>query len=101
MEESIQLKIGKNRLSFSVTTNFYPMSRPLPNKRVYSKSCLTFSSGQWIESPKTQHNRTFHSSWMSPLGLVLMGGLDNPTSSEILTDDGKSSPAFKPKYSIW
>ena len=69
----------------------------------YWSSCLTFSSGQWRKSHLLQHNRTFHSSWMSQHGLVLLGGnpgsdRDSKTTAEILTEDGQSSPSFTLKY---
>ena len=61
-------------------------------------SCLTFSSGLWKTSHQLQHSRYLHSSWMSQHGIVLMGGSGRPTTTEILTDDGQSSPSFTLKY---
>ena len=61
-------------------------------------SCLTFSSGQWRTSHQLQHNRWYHSSWMSQHGVVLMGGTGSLTTTEILTEDGQSSPSFTLKY---
>ena len=61
-------------------------------------SCLTFSSGQWRTSHQLQHRRYFHSSWMSQHGVVLMGGLDSETTTEMLTEDGQSSPSFTLKH---
>ena len=60
-------------------------------------SCLTFSSGQWRTSHQLRHQRYYHSSWMSQHGVVLMGGA-SPTTTEILTEDGQSSPSFALKY---
>ena len=57
-------------------------------------SCLTFSSGQWRTSHQLQHGRWEHSSWMSQHGVVLMGGSDSLTTTEILTEDGQSSPSL-------
>ena len=54
-------------------------------------SCVTFSSGQWTASHILQHERSGHSSWLSPYGNLLMG-TDNTT--EMLTDDGKSVMNF-------
>ena len=63
-------------------------------------SCLTFSSGQWRTSHQLQHSRYHHSSWMSQHGVVLMGGStwDSQTTTEMLTEDGQSSPSFTLKY---
>ena len=60
-------------------------------------SCLSFTDGQWITSHQLQYNRSSHLSWMSQHGVVLMGG-DSLTTTEILTDNGGSTPAFTLKY---
>ena len=68
---------------------------------IYSvKSCLTFSSGQWRwrTSHQLQHERYYHSSWTSKHGVVLIGGRRSQNSTEMLTEDGKSSPSFTLKY---
>ena len=61
-------------------------------------SCLTFSSGQWRTSHQLQQKRWDHFSWMSQHGVVLMGGYGSRTTTEILTEDGQSSPSFPLKY---
>merc|ERR1712112_511427 len=63
-------------------------------------SCVTFSSGQWRTSHQLQKQRFYHSSWMSQHGVVLMGG-GSPSTSEILTEDGQSSPSFTLKYDTY
>ena len=61
-----------------------------------SKTCLTFSDGQWRTSHHLQYHRYSHSSWMSPQGVVLIGGYN----SEILTENGGSTPSFTTNYFI-
>ena len=65
-------------------------------------SCLTFSSGQWIQSHTLQHWRSRHSSWASPDGPLVMGGFPNEeiegNSTEMLTRDGQSTMYFALKY---
>ena len=72
-------------------------------QNTYWSFCLTFSSGQWTKSHQLQHGRTYHSSWMSQHGIMLLGGnpggdRDSKTTTEILTEDGQSSLSFKLKY---
>ena len=57
-------------------------------------SCSTFSNGQWKTTHQLQYQRYGHSSWMSPQGVVLIGG-DN---SELLTDHGGSTTSFTNNY---
>ena len=69
-------------------------------------SCSSFSNGEWIKShqlsvaPQFQYGRFDHSSWISPQGVVLMGGLFGAITTENLTDDGLSIPSFPLKYKI-
>ena len=65
-------------------------------------SCLSFINGQWETSHQLQHSRYRHSSWMSQHGVVLMGGsvFFSRNSTEILTDNTGSIPAFTLKYNI-
>ena len=65
------------------------------------ESCLSFTDGQWNVSHQLQYNRYRHSSWMSQHGVVIMGGQYygvSWTNTEILTDNGGSTPAFTLKY---
>ena len=64
------------------------------------KSCLSLTStGVWEVSRNLSQPRSHHSSWMSPSGLVLMGGWDSESrnTSELVTDQG-SSNLFQLKY---
>ena len=64
-------------------------------------SCYTFTNGVWTKSHTLRHERYYHSSWTSPMGIVLMGGWDSDseTTTELLTDDGQSTDYFSLKYS--
>ena len=67
-------------------------------------SCLQFVSGQWIPSPhRLQTHRTFHSTWITPSGdMLVMGGWDgngeNTLTTELVTIDGNTSSMFDLKY---
>ena len=61
-------------------------------------SCLSFSDGQWSTSHQLQHLRYRHSTWMSQHGVVLMGGGGSDNTTEMLTDNGGSTPAYTLKY---
>merc|ERR1711892_131117 len=67
-----------------------------------SSTCLTFSSGKWITSHRIS-NRYAHTSWETGQGVVLMGGDDHPTTSEIVQmgeEQGQQGePSFPMKYS--
>ena len=60
-------------------------------------SCLTFTSGQWTTSHTLLHDRHQHSSWQSEEGLVLIGGDESPTTTELLQGN-YSVPYFDLKY---
>ena len=61
-------------------------------------SCLTLTGEGWQESHRVQE-RHYHSSWRSPAGLLLMGGFDSPTSTEILSaTDSSTSSNFTLEY---
>ena len=64
------------------------------------KSCLTFSSGQWTKSHELQILRYRGSGWMSPEGLILLGGYGQWYTSEMLTDDGDTKSSFS-THAIW
>ena len=67
-------------------------------------TCLTFENGSWIESYNLIEPRYLHSSWTSPLGVMLLGGkffngyYDIPATSELLSEDGQSVPSFDMHY---
>ena len=47
-------------------------------------NCLTFSNGTWTTCHTLLHPRTNHTSWLSPEGVVLMGGSVSPNTTELL-----------------
>ena len=55
-------------------------------KKDFAGSCITYQDGSWKQS----HNLTFprwgHSSWVTPQGVILMGGNDDisSTTSELV-----------------
>ena len=52
----------------------------------------------WFEINKLKKERYYHTSWESPEGTVLMGGLDSGDTTELLDDNGGSSMHFPLKY---
>ena len=65
-----------------------------------SKSCVTFFSGgdDWVKTHNLSKGRWYHSSWVSPRGVMLMGGPSSDTTSDILTEDGDTIPGFTLHY---
>ena len=67
-------------------------------------SCVTFDSGRWKKTHTLRYKRFAHSAWASPRGVLLMGGGysdGDGTTTELLTDNGGSTPSFslaKHKY---
>ena len=63
-------------------------------------TCLTFSSGKWINTTTLAEERADHSSWQSEQGLVLMGGYTSPNTSEIVRVGAEQGePSFPMYYS--
>ena len=66
-----------------------------------SSSCLTLSStGSWEESHSLDKNRWHHCAWDSPQGVMLLGSWDSiaQTTSELLLENGDTSPGFSLDY---
>ena len=63
-----------------------------------STSCYTFSNRSWHLSHSLIHPRYDHTSWTSPLGVILLGGSGSGTTMEVLTDGGQSTELFPLKY---
>ena len=61
-------------------------------------SCIRLIDGKWLQSNTLIHGRYLHTSWTSPMGIVLMGGMSSDTTTELLTDDGQSVELFSLKY---
>ena len=58
-------------------------------------SCHTLSSsGSWLQTHSLDQPRWEHSAWDSPQGIVLIGGKYSGTTSEILLENGDTSPGF-------
>ena len=65
-----------------------------------TKSCVRFSKGEeeWKKSHTLKNQRWSHVSWDSPDGVLLMGGYGSFTTTELLTNNGDTTPGFKIKY---
>ena len=62
-----------------------------------SLSCMTFSAGRWKKTHTLTHKRRGHTAWASPQGVLLMGGgtrWRSRTTTELLTDNGDTTPSF-------
>ena len=68
------------------------------------QSCFTFSSGVWTESHSLMNQRSWHTSWASPFGIILMGGDDGiatvSDTTELLTANGVTQYLFQLKYAL-
>ena len=67
--------------------------------RKSEKSCVRFSKGEeeWKKSHTLKNQRWSHVSWDSPDGVLLMGGQGRFTTTELLTNNGDTTPGFKIK----
>ena len=64
----------------------------------YKSSCVSLTASGWTKSHDLVEWRFHHSSWSSPAGLLLMGGISGRTT-ELLSDTGSSSsPSFDLEY---
>ena len=62
-------------------------------------SCVTFHKGEWGKSRFLAEKRMAHSSWATHGGVVLMGGLDSPTTTETIKGGKeKGEPGFTLNY---
>ena len=57
----------------------------------YNDSCLELTGSGWEARSSTLHNRSFHTSAVTSEGLLLLGGLDSPLTTELLPADGGPS----------
>ena len=62
------------------------------------RTCLTFTSGQWIQSHTLQYSRYDHSTWVSDHGIILLGGYDS-LNTERLTEAGVYTQSFALDFS--
>ena len=56
-------------------------------------NCLSLSvnDGGWVESHLLMEKRVNHTSWMSPAGLLLIGGAFSERSTELLSSTGATT----------
>ena len=62
------------------------------------KYCLTLTNGTWEFTTTLLEQRFRHSSWASPSGMILLGGLFSRRTTEKIGEDGTSSYSFELKY---
>ena len=62
-------------------------------------TCITFTDGDWIQSHTLLHNRVYHTSWETKLGVVLIGGGSSDRTSEIVVEGTSTTfEGFELKY---
>ena len=62
-------------------------------------TCVRFSGGSWSPSHQMVEQRWHHCSWASPAGTLLMGGIPNWDTTELLdAATGDSVMSFPLKY---
>ena len=62
-------------------------------------TCVSLSTGGWVESHTLREQRYLHSSWLSPAGVVLIGGSYSTRTTELLSSTNTStSRAFSLRY---
>ena len=62
-------------------------------------SCLTFKDGTWQQTHTLGTRRQHHLSWASPQGVLLIGGdYAGGTTTELLNDNGSTTPSFDLDY---
>ena len=54
----------------------------------YRDNCLELTGTGWEAGPSTLHSRSFHTSAVTAEGLLLVGGNDSPTTTELLPGEG-------------
>ena len=60
---------------------------------VTRRSCVTWRGGDWVTSHHLLYSRIYHSSWDSPLGILLLGGTSASTA-ELLHQNGTTTILF-------
>ena len=64
------------------------------------KSCFTFSGGNWKKTHTLRQLRYGATSWASPSGVLIMGGIyGQETTTELLNEAGGSTASFNLKNS--
>ena len=91
----------ENNLVISVSlfinsTLIFDINSPFKRFGNASSSCVTFSSGEWVNSHSLLRNRETHFSWTSLQGVLLMGSYGDD-STELLSPHGISHENFTMK----
>ena len=61
-------------------------------------SCVMLRDGSWERTHTLSKERNMHSSWNSPVGVLLLGGKGAATSTELLLKSGGTSAPFNLKH---
>ena len=65
-------------------------------------TCITFSSGEWVTSHSLAEIRSYHSSWATDEGIMLVGGFLHENSTEIVAEaEYDGVPSFNLEYYRW
>ena len=62
------------------------------------RSCVTLSENGWIKSNNLIQPRSVHCAWDTGSGIILLGGVGSPNTTELLKEDGGSEELFHLKY---
>jgi len=63
-------------------------------------SCLTLTDAGWQITTTLLEERSYHSRWDSPDGVILLGGQYSSTTTEKILQDGTSTASFDLEYDI-
>ena len=62
-----------------------------------ARSCVTLSELGWTKTYDLIQRRYYHTAWDTRSGIILLGGSESPTTTELLKDGG-SELTFSLKY---
>ena len=63
-----------------------------------ARSCITLTGSDWTTSHQLVLARKGHSSWLSPAGLIMMGGYPSLQTTELLSNTSRSILYFLLHY---
>ena len=62
-------------------------------------TCSIFTSGQWVTSHALTEKRSYHTSWSTDAGIILMGGEYSGMTTEIISQgEYEGVPGFEIQY---
>ena len=63
-------------------------------------NCISLINGSWIKTHSLLFDRLDHSSWTTDEGVILIGGENSPTTTEIVTESGRVEQGFQLKHPV-